>query len=103
MAKKFTKIRKWALEKEFQVEDVPGYGGQPCIKIWIDDNRNGFEIEIRKSTRFRTARGKFEGKAAGMCLSIVKDFISKHPIHLDTQNDIIRNIEHHLSYKNQTN
>lgn len=103
MAKKFTKIRKWALEKGFQVEDVPGYGGQPCIKIWINANRNGFAVEIRKSTRFLSARGQMKGQAAGMYLSVAEGSVQRNSIHLDTQDDIISHIEQTLSYRNQTN
>jgi len=102
MTKKFTKIRKWAIEKGFQVEDVSDYDGQPCIKIWADDNRNGFVVEIRKSTRFRTARGQMKGQAAGMYLSVAEGSVQRNSIHLDTQNDIISHIEQTLSYQNQT-
>ncbi|PGO60663.1 hypothetical protein [Priestia megaterium] len=68
---KFTKIRKWADEKGFKVEDERGYGGQPCIRVIVNDKNEGFKLEMRESTIYHSVRG-MKGERAGLYLELNK-------------------------------
>ena len=67
MAKTFTKIRKWAENKGFKVEDVWAYGNKPAIQVTVNDDLH-FKIEMRDSTIYHSVRG-IKGDRAGMYMS----------------------------------
>lgn len=70
MANTFTKIRKWAEEKGFVVEDKYGYGGKPCIHVYLGD-RTGYAFDMRDSTIYMSIRGQ-RGNAGGLYMAQIK-------------------------------
>lgn len=70
MAKSFTKIRKWAEEKGFRVEEKSGYGGKPCIHVYTGD-RTGYAFDMRDSTIYMSHRGQ-RGNAGGLYMAQIR-------------------------------
>ena len=96
MAKTFTKVRKWAEERGYKVEDVKGFGGLPCIVIHtvMEGHVIPFELEIRESTIYHSIRG-MKGRPKGMYLS-VRGGRSSSALHQSTQGIAITVMENRM-------
>lgn len=89
---KFTKIRKWAKEKGYEVIERRGYGGAPQIKIVINDKLY-FEAEMKESSITHTIRGK-QGYCAGLYITTFETGYNRHYAwHQRTQVDAIKYME----------
>lgn len=64
---KFTKVRKWANKKGYEVKDIQRNGDQPGIYIIVNPKFR-FELELRRSTIYQSVRGQ-KGSPKGLYLS----------------------------------
>ena len=68
MAKRtFTKIRKWAEENGYKIEETWAYGDQDAIRVIVSEKQS-FKLEVRKSTIYMSIRGQ-RGDCGGLYLT----------------------------------
>lgn len=87
---KFTKIRRWAKVKGYKIEDVDGYGGQPTIKVVIN-NELTFKSSFKPSTIYQSVRGT-KGNAKGLYLATNNGY----DIYMYSQQLIIETMEERI-------
>jgi hypothetical protein len=94
---KFTKIKKWAKENGYKVEDAyVYYQGTGAIRVIIDDH-NSFKCEEQKSTIYMSIRGQ-RGSAGGLYLTYERKpsngkFYSDYGFHKLSQREMIEDME----------
>lgn len=92
--KTFTKIRKWAEEKGYKVEER-NYS-RPSIRVVISEEQS-FELDMRESTIYHSIRG-MKGDCAGLYLAEnlkpkSGKFIRSYSFHQRTQKEAIESME----------
>lgn len=92
---KFTKVRKWAEEQGYKVQDK-SYSFKSAIKVIVDEE-NAFTCETRESTIYMSIRG-VKGDAGGLYLTHEykpKDgrFIRSYAFHKNSQKEMIEDME----------
>lgn len=63
----FTKIRKWAEENGYKIEETWAYGDQDAIRVIVSEKQS-FKLEMRKSTIYMSIRGQ-RGDCGGLYLT----------------------------------
>jgi hypothetical protein len=94
--KTFTKVRKWAEEKGYKVEETYAYGDKSAIKITVDEE-NSFKCEEQDSTIYMSIRGQ-KGNPGGLYLTHIykpKDgkYYRNHAFHKRSQKEMIEDME----------
>lgn len=95
---KFTKIRKWANEKGYKIEDA-SISYIPAIRVIVDEE-NRFKCEERRSTVYMSIRGQ-KGDAGGLYLTHEykpKDgrFVRPYGFWKASQKEMIEDIEREI-------
>lgn len=88
---KFTKIRKWATAKGFEVKDVVAYTTKPVIRVLINDDLY-FEIDERESTIYHSIHG-VRGNPKGLYLSTEGKGRRGYAFHKTSQSSAIEDME----------
>jgi hypothetical protein len=96
---KFTKIRKWANEKGYQVEDAYAYGNRPAIKVTVDE-QHSFTCEEKESTVYYSVNG-MAGDRGGLYMAHNHKpedgrFVRPYSFWYQSQTDMITAMENYL-------
>jgi hypothetical protein len=91
---KFTRIKNWAERKGFKIEEGTS-GTRPYIKVIVNNKNEGFKLEDRKSTIYRSIRG-MKGKCAGIYLEVIQKGKTHYDFHKTSQRNAIESMERDL-------
>jgi hypothetical protein len=90
---KFTKVKKWAEEKGFTVEEVTYK--EVAFLINVEPGR-WFAVEVRESSRYYGVRRGWTGDAAGMYMTFHETGRRSYSDRYDTQQEMIDAMEREL-------
>jgi len=99
--KTFTKIRKWAEEMGYTVEDKNLVSWKPRVIVRANENIY-FEAEINESTMYTSVRGGRKGNPAGLYITThEKDNYRSYSWHQPSQRVAIEFMENRIEETNE--